>query len=438
MSVTLLPADLPEGGLLVGWRKEDRAAWPPAGFHYGRQRSRSGGPLQPILYHGDGHLMSIAPTGAGKGVGSIIPALLRHPGSVVVIDPKGENHAVTARRRREMGQQVVLLDPFGVTGGRTDAFNPLDLLRIGGGSVSAALMLASMLVPEHAGNIDPYWNGRSRALLSAWMLMDSAPGEPTTLATLRRHAQGDTDAMAILAAKMERSTIPLVRAAAGILGMRADRTRHGILSTLQSHVADFVGERIEAATSRTDFDLDGLVRGDPLSIYLVIPPHRLDSSRRLLRAWIGALFGVILRRRRRVTPPTLFLLDEAAQLGPLDELRQAITLLRGYGLQTWSFWQDLGQLQELYPQDWQTMYNNCHVHQVFGVTTMHLATTVESLNEVHPAEELLVMDRADMQLSMAGSLPVIARRPDYLSDPCFEGRFESNPFYLPPAGKAGE
>ncbi len=34
--------------------------------------------------------MTIASTGAGKGVGCITPALLRHKGPVVVIDPKGE------------------------------------------------------------------------------------------------------------------------------------------------------------------------------------------------------------------------------------------------------------------------------------------------------------------------------------------------------------
>lgn len=73
--------------------------------------------------------MTIASTGAGKGVGCIIPALLRQKGPVVVIDPKGGNYAVTARAMREMGQQVVLLDPFKFTGvEKTDSLNPLDMI----------------------------------------------------------------------------------------------------------------------------------------------------------------------------------------------------------------------------------------------------------------------------------------------------------------------
>ena len=63
----------------------------------------------------------------GKGIGAVIPNLLHYPGSVVVTDPKGENHAVTARRRRELGSCVYALDPFGVVHG-TAAFNPLDLV----------------------------------------------------------------------------------------------------------------------------------------------------------------------------------------------------------------------------------------------------------------------------------------------------------------------
>ncbi len=46
-----------------------------------------------------------------------------HSGSVVVIDLKGENHAVTAGRRSQLGR-VLTLDPFRLRGEETAAFNP--------------------------------------------------------------------------------------------------------------------------------------------------------------------------------------------------------------------------------------------------------------------------------------------------------------------------
>jgi hypothetical protein len=48
----------------------------------------------------DGHMLTCAPTGAGKGIGAVIPNLLDYPGSAFVLDLKGENYAVTARARR--------------------------------------------------------------------------------------------------------------------------------------------------------------------------------------------------------------------------------------------------------------------------------------------------------------------------------------------------
>src|SRR5205085_1351111 len=111
---------------------------------YGFELGRLDGRL--LRYAGDGHVITIAPTRTGKGIGAVIPNLLHYPGSVVVTDPKGENHAVTARRRRELGSCVYALDPFGVVRG-TAAFNPLDLVDATSPDANDdAWMLADMLV----------------------------------------------------------------------------------------------------------------------------------------------------------------------------------------------------------------------------------------------------------------------------------------------------
>jgi type IV secretion system protein VirD4 len=50
-------------------------------------------------YTDNRHLCTFGPTRSGKGSTIIIQALLKVPHSVVVIDPKGQNAAVTARRQ---------------------------------------------------------------------------------------------------------------------------------------------------------------------------------------------------------------------------------------------------------------------------------------------------------------------------------------------------
>ena len=67
-------------------------------------------------------LMTLAGNGGGKGESAIINNLLTYPGSVFINDTKGQNAAVTARARREMGQDVFVLAPFAK---ETAHLNPL-------------------------------------------------------------------------------------------------------------------------------------------------------------------------------------------------------------------------------------------------------------------------------------------------------------------------
>jgi type IV secretion system protein VirD4 len=71
----------------------------PSGLLIGRNL-QSGKPLR---YDGPGHLLTIAPTRTGKGVGTVIPNLLLADRSVICVDPKGENTTITARARARFG-----------------------------------------------------------------------------------------------------------------------------------------------------------------------------------------------------------------------------------------------------------------------------------------------------------------------------------------------
>ena len=73
----------------------------------------------------EGSVVVFAPQGAGKGVGIVVPNLLTYRGSVICTDPKGENHAITARARRTFGPVycVNVGDPD-----RSHRFNPLDVV----------------------------------------------------------------------------------------------------------------------------------------------------------------------------------------------------------------------------------------------------------------------------------------------------------------------
>ena len=52
-----------------------------------------------LMFGGSQHVIMSAPTRSGKGVGVVIPNLLTWPDSVVVLDIKQENHAITSAYR---------------------------------------------------------------------------------------------------------------------------------------------------------------------------------------------------------------------------------------------------------------------------------------------------------------------------------------------------
>src|ERR1700691_2966336 len=85
-----------------------------------------------LVYALNRHIICFGPTRSGKGVCLEIPNLLRLGAggrgketlSIISIDPKGQNAAVTARWRRRVSD-VVFINPLNLLGLGSSGFNPL-------------------------------------------------------------------------------------------------------------------------------------------------------------------------------------------------------------------------------------------------------------------------------------------------------------------------
>lgn len=429
-----LPERIESEGLLVGWSLEQFHKKRPIGFNFGDLPGKaSEGFVDPVLLEGEGHLITVAPTGAGKGVGCIVPALLRYPGPVIVIDPKGENAAITARRRKELGQDVIVLDPMRTTKLGNAQMNPLDLIDPESAEAidDVNTLIDQLLAPMLTGDRDRFWTGRARQILAGAIIhvLCDRPERDRTLSTVREVINLAASNPSDFLMRLQGSRHPEARMTAAAFDIGAPETIGGYLAFAQEAVDFIRGPLVAEATSRSSFDIADVTRGRPMSIFIIVPPHMLHSLGRLLRLWVGALMIAIMRRRAKPSRSTLFILDEAAQLGQFNELRQAVTLLRGYGLQTWSFWQDGSQLRQLYPNDWQTMVNNSKVVQLFGANTMLAATEMSNMVGYFDGHSVLDLKPDEMLLQIAGDEAVIAKLPSYLRDPPFKGLYDTNPFY---------
>ena len=235
-----------------------------------------------------GHVLAVAPTGSGKGIGLAVPNLLHYDGSAFVLDLKGELYAVTSARRRDLGQNVYLLDPFSVTGDPGHAINWIDLLDPADPEVVASAgALADLLVVADPGSKDSYFDEAARDLIRGLLIHLAGDPNPArrTVGELRRALTLNLDdelvGMSSSAAGFE---IPL-RAAASILA-KADRERSGVIGSALRHTAFLDDPRLSAALSRSDIALDALT-ADLSTIYLVIPPAKLQGAIRYVRGTVG-------------------------------------------------------------------------------------------------------------------------------------------------------
>ena len=218
-----------------------------------------------------------------------VPNLLHYDGSAFVLDLKGELYAVTSARRRDLGQNVYLLDPFSVTGDPGHAINWIDLLDPADPEVVASAgALADLLVVADPGSKDSYFDEAARDLIRGLLIHLAGDPNPArrTVGELRRALTLNLDdelvGMSSSAAGFE---IPL-RAAASILA-KADRERSGVIGSALRHTAFLDDPRLSAALSRSDIALDALT-ADLSSIYLVIPPAKLQGAIRFVQGDCGA------------------------------------------------------------------------------------------------------------------------------------------------------
>lgn len=385
----------------------------------------------PLIYAGDGHLGTFAPTGKGKSVSVIVPTLLTSQRSMIVLDLKGELYNVTARRRREMGQHVVAIDPFNIVLQKSDGLNPLDFFRLPGVDLeSEAMTLASNLADGNSSLRERFWDLHGTALLSALLAHFGNHTDVTQRHILAvRDIMLADDPIVDIARLLDSQTVksPMAhRELAGFINQAERETRPSVLATATSYLKPFSSDQIADSVTRSSFALEDVIAGKPLTLYLIFPLDKLESHAGLLRLWLATLMATILRRRHRMQMRTLFLLDECAQLGRFKLLKPIVTLCRGFGLQAWLFFQSLAQLKAEYVEDWRTVLDNLSVIQTFGFENMFAAQEWGWFFG-RESQELLGLPEDEQLIHLPGRGTVQSRRFNYLLDRRFAGLFDQNP-----------
>lgn len=344
------------------------------------------------------HVLVVGGTRGGKGVSIIVPNLLRWPGSLVVIDPKGENAMVAARRRgrgsnysKGLGQKVLLLDPFHEVRTPQDdfsdlrvGFNPLDaVIAAGHEAVGEAGRIADAMIVSEASN-DPFWEESGRSLLKSIILhVASSPdySAARNLVTVRKLiAEGKVELRRLIAMNDEEGRAPSAHALLftemtrntayggvvsgagewfGELERKGEKTFVSIMQVVRTNTEFIEGGMMESCLSRSGFSLRDLKNpGAAASLFLCLPQRYMETHFRWLRMVATLITSELERVQEKPKYPLLMVLDEFAALKRMRVIENAAAQLAGFGVRMMFVVQTLAQLKDVYKDNWETLVAN--------------------------------------------------------------------------------
>lgn len=419
-----------------------------------------------VRYSGP-HAITFGSTGSGKGSTIIVPNLLTQR-RIFMVDPGGENTAIACKYWRDQGYEFRCINFFGMHERApwslpAHGFNPLDALDPDDKSFAAkTAVLTEMLVLSDArdGGSTVYFKNTARAVIVGLIIhiKTTEPRARQNLATLYNYLHLGGDGWGKLVASMLKNP-----AVAGLVRNEGNRLARleaqspeefsGVVSTMQDALG-FLADpvvREKFASSDTDFGLLKSPDSHGVVISVVLPLDAMETHAAVLRLAMGSAV-LTMQRAPFARKPVLFLIDEAAALGRIARLPNWHATLRKYQVTLWTFWQDTGQLADLYGNAWRSIVGNCGLLQITGVQDHEMAVQtekmlgqctimVESKNDrgqrsSSPAARPLMFSdevrRMEKDKSLAiieNLLPVKFTKRPYWERPALNHRYHPNPFH---------
>ena len=350
----------------------------------------------------EGSAITVAPPRVGKGaliaLNLLSPDYRGFQGSTVTIDPRGELWCIAARRRRELGRRVLLIDPFGVVRGHKKEFeethlpdvesasyNPLDFIR---DDESLAVrdihvLLDALLTPPRpdAHNSGRHFYESARAIVAGYMawVRFQEPAERQNLSTLYEMLSmppKERDDFAEGVASMDRFAGGLTHIAVERQAQVGDEEGGSNFMTIANQLAFLNYPELLAHTQTSSFDPLDLAEGNT-DLFVVAPEETIEHVKGWLRLWVAipnAVAGI-----KPLERDLLIVIDEMPRLGYLKPVMDGYTMAAGKGVHFWCFAQSISALDSTWGKE----------HRK---TLLHLAELVQILGfprtDAEGAEEL--------------------------------------------------
>lgn len=346
-----------EGGIVIGeGYRVDRDRPPGQKFRADDEASWGKGGKAPLLCFdggfGSSHGIVFAGSGGFKTTSVTIPTALRWGGSLILLDPSAEVAPMVVAHRKDAGRRVVILDPRRPETG----FNALDWIgRFGNTKEEDIASVASWIMSDSArisGVRDDFFRASALQLLTAMIadvcLSGHTEEEDQTLSTVRANlSEPEPQLRKRLQEIYDNSSSDFVRQNVAAFVNMTPETFSGVYANAIKETHWLSYANYAALVSGSSFSADEIARGR-MDVIVNIDLKTLETHAGLARLVIGSFLNAIYNRRGAVAGRVLFLLDEAARLGPMRVLETARDAGRKYGITLLMIYQSIGQLRETY------------------------------------------------------------------------------------------
>lgn len=347
---------------------------------------------------GNEHVLLVGPSRRGKTRRTVLPTIWtlgHHAESLIVGDPKGELHAMTAGWLRSRGYQVTQLDLLrpGRGGGRWNPLAAVAAAHARGDDEEASRLAWGIgnVLAWSAGSVgDPIWPQAEESLISALCLAVAleAPEDCRHMATayrlltdLGRQVQGASPLDGYF-----RSLPPAhpARLAYGTASLSEDRTRASIFTGTAAHLRLWGDPGVAWLCGASSHDPADAGRADrpPQAIFLLLPDEareRWPIAALYVHLAYAALAAVARENGGRLGRRCWFLLDEFGNLPKVPDMGEKLTVSAGRGVHFLLAVQSLAQLGK-YGQDVRAVIEgNCDTKLVLGTSDEATARSISAL-----------------------------------------------------------
>lgn len=416
--------------------------------------------------------------GGGKTSSVIIPFILDYPHvPKFILDIKGELTAVTARKAKEQGRKLCVLDPFGVLKSlgvdiEPDSINPFASIKDMDPSTYSRYVSAlatALSSSESAPRTEAEYHFAENATIVLEGVLDaylsgslSEEGETLSLPGLHNKWLAlDKDNIK----QMKEYGSMKARVAATQLLAAGDEERGSIQTTVYRRLQWLRSDAIVNTFSGNSADIAGFVAGDT-DIYVILPEDAVRSYNRMVRVVIAFCKMQLLQAKAsELKDDYVFVLDELGQFGYCPDIVDLINTMRSRGVKVWSAFQTIDQIEKyqeptvftgmpikhfLGNDDLKTMewiqklagkttvltenvsHSSNRSQNPLKYTSVNTGTseqfgTSEHATDLLPLDVIREMLDNEQILFLKGKKPIRCEKAYYFKESVYDGRYDSNP-----------